>query len=239
MKKFQNGRGWGNPEKSFMYHAWGRSTERIDRWEKQNERLVVVSCSADGAFAVHFTEETAARHSHFTFSQMCLSFLITVVSVFEGWSHWICLCDREAAIARCKWCFFVFSCPAPSGLCGAQTVFECLWLLSSAHQPLLTGICDESLLNYREKGLHFHKPASHSPAEMKYFFWSVWRKCSYLCTMLTPFKKKYIFTISGCSTYVLNNSSFPVLSPVVTFLAAIISRVLSKFAPPNVPWSFP
>lgn len=196
MKKFQNGRGWGNPEKSFMYHAWGRSTERIDRWEKQNERLVVVSCSADGAFAVHFTEETAARHSHFTFSQMCLSFLITVVSVFEGWSHWICLCDREAAIARCKWCFFVFSCPAPSG---AQTVFERLWLLSSAHQPLLTGICDESLLNYREKGLHFHKPASHSPAEMKYFFWSVWRKCSYLCTMLTPFKKKYIFTISGCS----------------------------------------
>lgn len=35
MKKSQNGRGWGSPEESFMYHAWGRSTERIDRWEKQ------------------------------------------------------------------------------------------------------------------------------------------------------------------------------------------------------------
>ena len=40
-------RGWGNQKKkkrSFMYHTWGRSTERIDRWEKQTEsRLLCAS----------------------------------------------------------------------------------------------------------------------------------------------------------------------------------------------------
>lgn len=58
------------------------------------------------------------------------------------------------------------------GVYGAQTLFKRLWSLSSVHQPLLTGIRYESLLNYREKGLHF----SHTPAEIKFFFFECLKK---------------------------------------------------------------
>lgn len=101
----------------------------------------------------------ASRHSHLSFPQMCLTPLITVASVFEGWSHQIYLYDYETGDARCKWClsvfflffFFFLLSRLHRPRVAHRRVFECLWLLSSAHLPLLTGICDESLLNNGEK----------------------------------------------------------------------------------------
>lgn len=134
MKKFQNGRRWGNPGRTFMYHAWGRSTERIDRWEKQNEScLLWAAVQTVAAFTLHFTAESAARHSHSTFSQMCLSFLITVASVFGGWSHWVYLYDQEAVIAPHKWCVSVFPYPVPS---------DCIWM------PLVAFVCSPAIVDW-------------------------------------------------------------------------------------------
>lgn len=58
-------------------HRENRQMRKTDQ-----EQAFVSSCT-DSAFTVHFTAETASRHSHFCFPQMCLSLLITVVSVFE------------------------------------------------------------------------------------------------------------------------------------------------------------
>lgn len=199
MKKFQNGGGrWGIPEKSFMCHAWGRSTDRIERWEKQSESGLLWAAIQTLLPLVPFTVETASRHSHFGFSQMCLRFLITVESVFERWSHWIYLYDYETTIAQWKLWLSVFPHPAPSGRRGAQAPFECVWLLPSAHLLLLTEICDESLLNNTEKRLRFHNPATHT--EMKTLLRRYKRDApSYVLYWLKLYYK--YLTISGFSTW--------------------------------------
>lgn len=106
---------------------------------------------------------------------MWLRLLITVVFVFEGdLIGFIYMIMKQTSLRVND--ASVFSYLVPSGLCGAQAPFECVWLLSSAHLPLLTGICDESFLNNREKRLHFHNPVSYTPAEMKNVFVFVRRK---------------------------------------------------------------
>ena len=96
----------------------------------------------------------------------------------------------------------MFSYLVPSGGCGAQAPFECLWLLWSAYLLLLTEICDESLMNNREKRLRFHNPASYIAAEMKFLFCASGKRGVFIlmyCTDLNYFI--FIFAILGVSTW--------------------------------------
>lgn len=160
MKKFQNGGGWG---KSFMYQAMREKHRENRQMRKTGRERAFVSSRTDVAFTVHFTAETASRHLHLSFPQMCLSLLITVVSVFEDDLIGFIYMIMKPPLLRVN----DASLPFPIRL--HQALFECFWLLASAHLPLLTGICNESLLNNREKQLT-HNLASYSPAEMKNLF---------------------------------------------------------------------
>lgn len=212
MKKFQSDRGWGKSKKSFMCHD-----------EKNRPRA---GCCCEQLYSQHlcssaFHSETGFKAFTPQFFHRCL--LITVVSVFEldlfGFIYMIMI-PLLLGVNDVS----LFSYPLPSGCYAAQALFECLWLLLYAHLLLLTGICNESLLNYRNNSFSTTTPASYIPAEMKNLFMYQEKEYPYLCIVQAPFILNVflyfsLFPLGLVSA--LNNVVF-------TFPTHIISLVPSK-----------
>lgn len=215
MKKFQSDRGLGQVKEIF----------HVSRWEKQTEsRLLLWAAVQPASLQQRISQWNRLQGIHTSvFPQMCPGLLITVVSVFEldlfGFIYMIMI-PLLLGVNDVS----LFSYPLPSGCYAAQALFECLWLLLYAHLLLLTGICNESLLNYRNNSFSTTTPASYIPAEMKNLFMYQEKEYPYLCIVQAPFILNVflyfsLFPLGLVSA--LNNVVF-------TFPTHIISLVPSK-----------
>lgn len=142
-----------------------RKKHRENRQMRKTEGEQVVARSrTDRIFTVHFTAETASRHSHLTFSQMCLSLLITVVSAFEGdligFIHMIMKASR-LVVNDVSLCF-------PIRFHQASVVHMlclCAFCLLTCHCWL--GFAIKAFWILERNNSLFYDPASYLPAEMK------------------------------------------------------------------------
>lgn len=184
MKKFQNGRGVGQLGEVFHVSRMREKHRENRQMRKTGWELVVVSSHTDGAFTVHFTVETASRHSHLSFSQMCLSLLITVVSVFGhdliGFIYMI-IKPPLLSVNDASLCFPIRFHQACVVHRLSLNIFRCFCLLTC--HCWLGFVMKAFWIIQRNDSI-----SSYTPAEMKNLFvHRAEEECSYLCTVLTPF----------------------------------------------------
>lgn len=200
-------------------HRKNRQMRKTDR-----ERLVV-SSHRDGALSA-----SRSRNSFKAFTpQMCLSLLITVVSVFEddpsGFLYMI-MKPPLLWVNESSPCFPIRFNQA----CLVQSLFFSVWR-SCAHLPLLTRICDESFCNNLAKLLLFRDAASYAPAGMTYLFEHQETKGMF-SFMYCAHGNFDIFHASSFSTRfdckVLNYISLPLFCSVCTFPTRFLSCVPSS-----------